>query len=77
MTGAAVGALYHPRTGYGPLTPGTHQLPCPNAYRSPSRYPDGLYDWATEPAYGSPMAGRASCGSLAAVTPESPCHPAT
>lgn len=45
MAGAAVGTQYHSgRTGYGPLIPRTHQLPCPSAYRSPICYPDGSYD---------------------------------
>ncbi|OCL05924.1 2,2-dialkylglycine decarboxylase [Glonium stellatum] len=71
MTGAAVGAQFHSgRNGYGPLIPGTHQLPCPNAYRSPFRHPDGSYDWATELSYGFSLIDRASCGSLAAVVVE-------
>ncbi|RFU29066.1 hypothetical protein B7463_g7267, partial [Scytalidium lignicola] len=52
MTGAAVSAQFlSGRTGLGPLIPGNHTLPTPNAYRSPFRNPDGSYDWETELDY--------------------------
>lgn len=63
MTGAALSAQYHSgRRGHGPMIPGNHILPAPNAYRSVFRNPDGSYDWD--------MVDRASCGSLAAVIME-------
>jgi len=66
MTGQAIGAQYHfGRKGHGPMMPGMHMLPSPNAYRSVFRKPDGSYDWEAELEYGWRMVDMASCGSLA------------
>ena len=71
MTGQAVGAQYHfGRKGHGPMMPGMHMLPSPNAYRSVFRKPDGSYDWEAELEYGWRMVDMASCGSLAACIVE-------
>ncbi|KFH45441.1 2,2-dialkylglycine decarboxylase-like protein [Hapsidospora chrysogenum ATCC 11550] len=71
MTGQAVGAQYHfGRKGHGPMMPGMHMLPSPNAYRSVFRKPDGSYDWEAELEYGWSMVDMASCGSLAACIVE-------
>ncbi|KAJ3531351.1 hypothetical protein NM208_g8913 [Fusarium decemcellulare] len=71
MTSGANGAQYHTgRKGYGPLMPGMHMLPSPDAYRSIFRHPDGSYDWETELNYGWSLVEKASCGSLAAVIME-------
>jgi 4-aminobutyrate aminotransferase-like enzyme len=71
LTAQALSAQYfHGRRGQGPLMPGTHQLPPPNAYRSVFRNPDGSYDWEAELNYGWDMIDRASCGSLAACIVE-------
>lgn len=71
LTAQALSSQYfHGRRGQGPLMPGTHQLPAPNAYRSIFRNPDGSYDWETELNYGWEMVDRASCGSLAACIVE-------
>jgi 4-aminobutyrate aminotransferase-like enzyme len=67
MTAQALGAQYHfGRKGQGPMMPGMHMLPQPNAYRSIFRHPDGTYDWETELDYGWSLIDAASCGSLAA-----------
>jgi len=47
--------------------PGMHMLPCPDAYRSPFRHPDGSYDWRAELDYGWSLVDAASCGALCAV----------
>lgn len=71
MTGQAIGAQYHyGRKGHGPMMPGMHMLPSPNAYRSVFRKPDGSYDWEAELEYGWRMIDMASCGSLAACIVE-------
>ena len=71
MTAQALGVQFHyGRKGHGPLVPGTHMLPPPNAYRSIFRHRDGSYDWETELNYGFELIDRASCGSLAAVIVE-------
>ncbi|VUC34287.1 unnamed protein product [Clonostachys rosea] len=71
MTGAALSAQYHyGRKGNGPMMPGTHMLPSPNAYRSVFRKADGSYDWEAELEYGWRMIDMASCGSLAACIVE-------
>lgn len=71
MTGNAIGAQYHyGRKGHGPMMPGMHMLPSPNAYRSVFRRPDGSYDWEAELDYGWKMVDMASCGSLAACIVE-------
>ena len=71
MTGNAVGAQYHfGRKGHGPIMPGMHMLPAPNAYRSVFRKADGSYDWETELDYGWRAIDMASCGSLAACIVE-------
>ncbi|KAG9251425.1 pyridoxal phosphate-dependent transferase [Emericellopsis atlantica] len=71
MTGNAIGAQYHfGRKGHGPMVPGMHMLPSPNAYRSVFRRPDGSYDWEAEMAYGWRMIDMASVGSLAACIVE-------
>ncbi|EXJ86303.1 2,2-dialkylglycine decarboxylase (pyruvate) [Capronia epimyces CBS 606.96] len=71
MTAQALSSQYfYGRRGQGPLVPGSHQLPAPNAYRSIFRHPDGSYDWETELNYGWEMVDRASCGSLAACIVE-------
>lgn len=71
MTGAAMGTQYHyGRRGHGPLMPGQHMLPSPNAYRSVFRRPDGSYDWEAELEYGWRAIDMASCGSLAACIVE-------
>ena len=71
MTAQALGSQYHfGRRGQGPLMPGQHMLPPPNAYRSIFRHPDGSYDWQTELDYGWSLIDRASCGSLAACIVE-------
>jgi 4-aminobutyrate aminotransferase-like enzyme len=71
MTGQAMGAQYHfGRKGHGPMMPGMHMLPSPNAYRSVFRNPDGSYDWKAEMEYGWRMIDMASCGSLAACIVE-------
>lgn len=71
QTAQALSAQYfHGRRGQGPLMPGSHQLPAPNAYRSIFRKPDGSYDWETELNYGWDLIDRASCGSLAACIVE-------
>lgn len=71
MTGQAIGVQYHHgRKGQGPMMPGMHMLPAPNAYRSVFRHPDGSYDWETELNYGWDLIDRASCGSLAACIVE-------
>jgi 4-aminobutyrate aminotransferase-like enzyme len=54
----------------GPLIPGQHMLPQPNAYRSIFRHPDGSHDWETELNYGWALIDQASCGSLAACLVE-------
>ncbi|KAF5130227.1 2,2-dialkylglycine decarboxylase [Metarhizium anisopliae] len=71
VTAQALGAQYHfGRRGHGPLMPGMHMLPAPNAYRSIFRKPDGSYDWETELEYGWRMIDLQSCGSLAACIVE-------
>ncbi|OAL29507.1 hypothetical protein AYO20_09147 [Fonsecaea nubica] len=71
VTAQALGTQYHfGRKGQGPLMPGMHMLPPPNAYRSIFRNPDGSYDWETELNYGWDLIDRASCGSLAACIVE-------
>ncbi|KAK5270454.1 hypothetical protein LTR99_005836 [Exophiala xenobiotica] len=71
VTAQALGTQYHfGRKGQGPLMPGMHMLPPPNAYRSIFRKPDGSYDWETELDYGWDLIDRASCGSLAACIVE-------
>ncbi|KAI2625043.1 pyridoxal phosphate-dependent transferase [Hypoxylon sp. NC1633] len=71
MTAQSLSVQYHHgRKGQGPLMPGTHMLPAPNAYRSIFRRPDGSYDWETELDYGWSLIDQASCGSLAAVIVE-------
>ena len=71
VTAQALGTQYHfGRKGQGPLMPGMHMLPPPNAYRSIFRNPDGTYDWETELNYGWDLIDRASCGSLAACIVE-------
>lgn len=71
MTAQALSSQYFlGRQGQGPLMPGSHQLPAPNAYRSIFRKSDGSYDWETELDYGWEMIDRASCGSLAACIVE-------
>ncbi|KIW84302.1 hypothetical protein Z517_03552 [Fonsecaea pedrosoi CBS 271.37] len=71
MTSQAIGVQYHyGRKGQGPMMPGMHMLPAPNAYRSVFRHPDGSYDWETELNYGWDLIDRASCGSLAACIVE-------
>lgn len=66
MTSSAQGAQYHyGRKGHGPMMPGMHMLPGPNAYRSIFRRPDGSYDWEAELEYGWRMIDLQSCGSLA------------
>lgn len=71
VTAQAIGTQYHyGRKGQGPLMPGMHMLPPPNAYRSIFRKPDGSYDWETELDYGWDLIDRASCGSLAACIVE-------
>lgn len=66
MTAQAVGAQYHfGRKGHGPIMPGMHMLPSPNAYRSIFRNSHGTYDWEAELEYGWKMIDMASCGSLA------------
>lgn len=71
MTGAAMGTQYHyGRRGHGPLMPGQHMLPSPNAYRSVFRRADGSYDWEAELEYGWRAIDMASCGSLAACIVE-------
>ncbi|OAQ73694.1 2,2-dialkylglycine decarboxylase [Pochonia chlamydosporia 170] len=71
VTAQALGAQYHfGRRGHGPLMPGMHMLPSPNAYRSVFRKPDGSYDWEAEMEYGWKMIDLQSCGSLAACIVE-------
>ncbi|KAI1501337.1 pyridoxal phosphate-dependent transferase [Biscogniauxia marginata] len=71
VTAQALGTQYHfGRKGQGPLMPGMHMLPAPNAYRSIFRKPDGSYDWEAELDYGWNLIDQASCGSLAAVIVE-------
>lgn len=71
VTAQALGTQYHfGRKGQGPLMPGMHMLPPPNAYRSIFRNPDGSYDWEKELDYGWSLIDRASCGSLAACIVE-------
>ncbi|KAH0840595.1 hypothetical protein AYO21_03924 [Fonsecaea monophora] len=71
VTAQALGTQYHfGRKGQGPLMPGMHMLPPPNAYRSIFRNSDGSYDWETELNYGWDLIDRASCGSLAACIVE-------
>lgn len=71
VTAQALGTQYHfGRKGQGPLMPGMHMLPQPNAYRSVFRKPDGSYDWETELEYGWGLIDMASCGSLAACIVE-------
>ncbi|KAI1101583.1 pyridoxal phosphate-dependent transferase [Jackrogersella minutella] len=71
LTAQAQSVQYHfARKGQGPLMPGMHMLPAPNAYRSIFRKADGSYDWETELDYGWSMIDQASCGSLAAVIVE-------
>lgn len=71
VTAQALSAQYfYGRKGQGPLMPGTHMLPAPNAYRSVFRKPDGSYDWEAELDYGWSLIDQASCGSLAAVIVE-------
>ncbi|KAF2753494.1 2,2-dialkylglycine decarboxylase [Pseudovirgaria hyperparasitica] len=71
VTAQALGTQYHyGRKGQGPLMPGMHMLPAPNAYRSIFRNTDGSYDWETELNYGWSLIDRASCGSLAACIVE-------
>ena len=71
MTSSALGSQYHyGRKGHGPLMPGMHMLPGPNAYRSIFRKPDGSYDWECELEYGWRQIDLQSCGSLAACIVE-------
>jgi 4-aminobutyrate aminotransferase-like enzyme len=71
MTAQAQSAQYlFGRQGHGPLMPGSHHLPAPNAYRSIFRNADGSYDWETELDYGWKTVDEASCGSLAACIVE-------
>jgi 4-aminobutyrate aminotransferase-like enzyme len=71
VTAQALGAQYHfGRRGHGPLMPGMHMLPAPNAYRSVFRKVDGSYDWEAEMEYGWKMIDLQSCGSLAACIVE-------
>ncbi|KAG8531225.1 uncharacterized protein KY384_004583 [Bacidia gigantensis] len=68
MTSGAQGAQYNAgRKGHGPLIPGTHLLPTPDAYRSIFRHPDGSHNWRTELDYGWSLIDKSSCGSLCAV----------
>ncbi|KAK7751137.1 hypothetical protein SLS62_006967 [Diatrype stigma] len=63
-------------TTTGPIMPGMHMLPAPNAYRSIFRKPDPddngsyQYDWEAELDYGWALIDQASCGSLAACIVE-------
>ena len=71
VTAQALGTQYHyGRKGHGPLMPGMHMLPAPNAYRSIFHNADGTYDWEKELDYGWDLVDRASCGSLAACIVE-------
>ncbi len=71
MTAQAQGTQYHfGRRGHGPLMPGMHMLPAPNAYRSVFRKSDGSYDWEAELDHGWKMIDLQSCGSLAACIVE-------
>ncbi|KAI1336686.1 pyridoxal phosphate-dependent transferase [Xylariaceae sp. FL0016] len=71
VTAQALGTQYHfGRKGQGPLMPGMHMLPAPNAYRSVFRKSDGAYDWEAELNYGWNLIDQASCGSLAACIVE-------
>lgn len=71
VTAQALSTQYHyGRKGQGPLMPGQHMLPAPNAYRSIFRHADGSYDWERELDYGWDLVDRASCGSLAACIVE-------
>lgn len=71
VTAQALSVQYHyGRKGQGPLMPGMHMLPAPNAYRSIFRRPDGSYDWEAELDYGWSLVDQASCGSLAALIVE-------
>ncbi|EXJ94893.1 2,2-dialkylglycine decarboxylase (pyruvate) [Capronia coronata CBS 617.96] len=70
-TSGAQGVQYNAgRKNCGPLMPGMHMLPSPDAYRSIFRHPDGSYDWETELNYGWSMIDKSSCGALAAVIME-------
>ncbi|KAK4940046.1 putative secondary metabolism biosynthetic enzyme [Elasticomyces elasticus] len=70
-TSGAQGVQYNAgRKSCGPLMPGMHMLPSPDAYRAVFRNPDGSHDWKTELDYGWSMIDKASCGSLAAVIVE-------
>ncbi|KAI0179394.1 pyridoxal phosphate-dependent transferase [Hypoxylon sp. FL1284] len=75
VTAQALSAqFHHGRKGQGPLMPGTHMLPAPNAYRSVFRKRgdsgESAYDWEAELDYGWALIDQASCGSLAAVIVE-------
>ena len=71
VTAQALGAQYHfGRKGHGPLMPGMHMLPPPNAYRSRFRKEDGSYDWEAELDYGWGLIDLQSCGSLSACIVE-------
>lgn len=71
VTAQSLSAQYHyGRKGQGPLMPGMHMLPAPNAYRSIFRRADGSYDWEAELDYGWSLIDQASCGSLAAAIVE-------
>ncbi|KAK3312529.1 2,2-dialkylglycine decarboxylase [Apodospora peruviana] len=73
VTAQALGAQYHfGRKGQGPLMPGMHMLPPPNAYRNTGLFltKEGGYDWERELDYGWQMVDHASCGSLAACIVE-------
>ncbi|KAJ9642595.1 hypothetical protein H2204_002243 [Knufia peltigerae] len=70
-TSGAQGVQYNAgRKNCGPLMPGMHMLPSPDAYRSIFRHADGSHDWKTELDYGWSMIDKASCGALAAVIVE-------
>ncbi|KAI1632652.1 pyridoxal phosphate-dependent transferase [Biscogniauxia mediterranea] len=68
----ALGASWHPsgrsnhfgRKGQGPLMPGMHMLPAPNAYRSVFRRADGSYDWEAELDYGWGLIDQASAAAI-------------
>ncbi|KAI9151626.1 2,2-dialkylglycine decarboxylase [Paramyrothecium foliicola] len=71
MTAQALSAQYHfGRQGQGPVMPGMHMLPAPNAYRSVFRKSDGSFDWEAELDYGWRMVDLQTTGSLAACIVE-------
>lgn len=71
MTGGAAAATYSAgRKGYGPVVPGMHALPTPDAYRSPFRTADGGHDWRAELEFGLAQVERQSTGAVAACIVE-------